>query len=232
MNKYALTAVLVVLCGLPLFAQSTLGGAGGQASLDFGVPIDLWSFDFSPDETRKYSDVSFSAGFGVKYFWSNNLGIFGDFHAASLLSREWESQNGTKVTESLDDFSTNLGLSVTVGPAYRIPIGSSAGLYIGIGPRYSLQVLSLELVGRLRTGGTVPVKATYSFHIFGLAVEPGITVNIGKLVFDAGLGLSFNLFRSVSRKLEVGSASRGSSAASRNYFGFTISPHLGLVYSF
>lgn len=222
MHKYGLAVIFVVLFQSFTFAQSPKGGEGGGLSVDFGFPIDLWSANSAAGDKWKYNDVSFSFGFSGKYFWSNNFGIFGNLDVTRLLQRELE-RPGVKTKTAFRSFKTNVGLSLSIGPAYRIPLGASAGFYIGVGPSYTLQVLGAE--------GSVS-KITNSFHMLGVAVDPGIIVNFGRnLVFDAGVSLGFNFLRLESLEVEIGGTSRIFDGSSKQYFGVTISPHIGIGYS-
>ena len=171
--------------------------------------------------------MSFSFGFSGKYFWSNNFGIFGNLDGTRLLQSELEFR-GVKIKTAFRSFKTNVGLSLSIGPAYRIPLGASAGFYIGVGPSYTLQVLGTEIRGTFSTR-----KITTSFHMLGVAVDPGIIVNFGRnLVFDAGVSLGFNFLRLESTEVEIGGISRTADGSAKQYFGVTISPHIGIGYSF
>lgn len=231
MSKYGLAVVFLVLFQSFAFAQSPRGGEGGGLSVDIGFPVDLWSYSPAAGDKLKYNDVSFSFGFSGKYFWNNNFGIFGNLDGTRLLQREFE-RRGVKTKSAFRSFKTNIGLSLSIGPAYRIPLGASAGLYIGVGPSYTLQVLGLEDSGSIR-GTLVTRKTTYSFHMLGVAVDPGIIVNFGRnLVFDAGVGLGFNFLRLESLEVEIRGRSRTADDSTKQYFGVTISPHIGIGYSF
>ena len=194
---------------------------GGVISVDLGAPIDLWSFNSAVTGTKlKYNDLSISFGLSGKYFWNNNFGIFGNLDGTKLLSREIE-RGGVKAKFSTKGFKTNIGLFISAGPAYRISLGASADLYIGVGPSYTLYVLELEST------------TTYLLHMLGVAVEPGIIVNFGKnLVFDAGLSLGFNFLRLQNMEETIGFVTRTVSSSFDEYFGVTISPHIGIGYSF
>ena len=230
MHKYGLAVIFVVLFQSFTFAQSPKGGGGGGLSVDFGFPIDLWSANSAAGDKLKYNDVSFSFGFSGKYFWSNNFGIFGNLDGTRLLQREFELR-GVKTKTAFRSLKTNVGLSLSIGPAYRIPLGASAGLYIGVGPSYTLQVLGAEDSVSIR-GISFTRKITRSFHMLGVAVDPGIIVNFGRnLVFDAGVGLGFNFLRLESLEVEIGGISRTADDPSKQYFGVTISPHIGIGYS-
>ena len=231
MHKYGLAVVFVVLFQSFTFAQSSPAWRGA-ISVDLGAPIDLWSRNSAATGTKlKYNDVSISFGLSGKYFWNNNFGIFGNLDGTRLLSRQVENR-GVKAKSALKSFKTNVGLSLSVGPAYRIPLGASAGFYIGVGPSYTLQILGSEASGTVR-GTPITAKTTYLFHMLGVAVEPGIIVNLGRnLVFDAGVGLGFNFLRLESLEVEIGGISRTADDSSKQYFGVTISPHIGIGYSF
>lgn len=169
--------------------------------------------------------MSFSFGFSGKYFWSNNFGIFGNLDGTRLLQREVELR-GVKAKTAFRSFKTNVGLSLSIGPTYRIPLGASAGFYIGVGPSYTLQVLG---------GEAFVIRGPLSIHthMLGVAVDPGIIVNFGRnLVFDAGVSLGFNFLRLESTEVEIGGISRTADGSAKQYFGVTISPHIGIGYSF
>lgn len=230
MHKYGLAVVFVVLFQSFTFAQSSPAWRGA-ISVDLGAPIDLWSYNSPADGKLKYNDVSISFGLSGKYFWSNNFGIFGNLDGTRLLQREFELR-GVKTKTAFRSLKTNVGLSLSIGPAYRIPLGASAGLYIGVGPSYTLQVLGTEDSVSIR-GTSFTRKITRSFHMLGVAVDPGIIVNLGRnLVFDAGVGLGFNFLRLESLEVEIGGISRTADDSSKQYFGVTVSPHLGIGYSF
>ena len=111
MSKYGLAVVFLVLFQSFAFAQSPRGGL----SVDFGVPIDLWSYSPASGDKLKYNDVSFSFGFSGKYFWNNNFGIFGNLDGTRLLQREFERQ-GVKTKTAFRSFKTNVGLSLSIAP--------------------------------------------------------------------------------------------------------------------
>ena len=229
MHKYGLALVFLVLFQSFAFAQSS--PPPGALSADIGVPIDLWSYDAAPDDKVKYDDVSISFGVSGKYFWNNNFGIFGNLDGTRLLQREFEHR-GVKTEFPTKDLKTNIGLFISAGPAYRIPLGASAGLYIGVGPSYTLQVL--ESATYITAGvRTFLLTNTSLFHMLGVAVEPGIIVNFGKnFVFDAGVSLSFNLLRLQDVEVKIGGTNHTSERSVDQYFGVTISPHIGIGYSF
>ena len=69
--------------------------------------------------------------------------------------------------------------------------------------------------------------------MLGVAVEPGIIVNLGQnLVFDAGVSLGFNFLRLETLEVEIAGRSGTADDSSKQYFGVTISPHIGIGYSF
>lgn len=230
MHKYGLAVVFVVLFQSFTFAQSSPAWRGA-ISVDLGAPIDLWSYNSPADGKLKYNDVSISFGLSGKYFWSNNFGIFGNFDGTRLLQREREVR-GVKDKASLKGLKTNIGLFISAGPAYRIPLGASAGLYIGVGPSYTIHIVGGESLTFI-SGKFVTRKDTFSSHMLGVAVEPGIIVNFGRnLVFDAGVSLGFNFLRLVNQKMEIAGVSAVADASRDQYFGVTISPHIGIGYSF
>ena len=69
--------------------------------------------------------------------------------------------------------------------------------------------------------------------MLGVAVDPGIIVNFGRnLVFDAGVSLGFNFLRLESLEVAIRGRSRTEDDPTKQYFGVTISPHIGIGYSF
>ena len=228
MYKYGLALVFLVLFQFSAFAQS----AGGAFSVGLGAPIDLWSYDAEPGDSLKTNDVSISFGLSGRYFWNNNFGIFGNLHGTSLLSREEERGGVKRRPAPPESIKTSVGLFISAGPAYRIPLGASAGLYIGVGPSYTLYALDAR--GYTAAKGTRQLASTDKLlHMFGVAVEPGIIVNFGKnLVFDASVSLGFNFVRLQKMEAEIAGTIVTNDGYFAQYFGFTISPHIGIGYSF
>lgn len=228
MSKYGLALVFLVLFQFFAFAQSPRA----SLSVGLGAPIDLWSYNAEPGDSLKSNDVSISFGVSGKYFWNNNFGIFGNLHGTTLLFREEERGGVKRRPAPPEKIKTSIGLFISAGPAYRIPLGASAGLYIGVGPSYTLYVLEARDYVAAR-GTRQLASADKLLHMLGVAVEPGIIVNLGRnLVFDASVSLGFNLLR--LQKMETIIAGRivPNDGYFDQYFGFTISPHIGIGYSF
>ena len=228
MYKYGLALVFLVLFQFFAFAQS----ARGALSVGPGAPIDLWSYNAGPGDSLKSNDVSISFGLGGKYFWDNNFGIFGNLDGTTLLWRE-EERGGVKSRPAPPEkIKTSIGLFISAGPAYRIPLGASAGLYIGVGPSYTLYALDAR--GYTAAKGTRQLASTNKLlHMLGVTVEPGIIVNFGKnFVFDASVSLGFNFLRLQNMETIIAGRIVTNDGYFDQYFGFTISPQIGIGYSF
>ena len=229
MRKLVPIIVLLGVSGVFAFAQPTW-----YTSADLSLPVELWSGGEST--AVNYSDVALAGGANVRAFYPNGFGFFLDFGLGPLLSR---TANGRKVTFPV---STPSNLFVAAGGAYRIPLNATPmSLSIAVGPRYSLLSYTTKeipkKVTRTREGifivtRTLPAgRETTTYQTFGVIVEPAIIIAFGPSFFlEAGVNIGVNFWKEITYR-----GGRGSNANSiinsqtvENYFGFGITPHIGI----